>query len=115
MLQTVVNEVCGDYAVSSAAAWREAVTKYRLEDAQIQPMITLAATDNWIAFTARYIVDYRKRRFVKDRLFTRFLEEVDKSDNKIRLASATFEVVNLPRLDVRFGGGSATVDPRYVP
>lgn len=114
-LRAVVKQVCGDYAVESEVAWREAVAKYRLEDAQIQPMITLAATDNWIAFTARYIVDYRKRRFVKDRLFTRILEEVDKSDHKIRLASATFELVNLPRLDVQLGAGSATVDPRYVP
>ena len=115
VLEQVVNEICGDYAVESLAAWRTAVNKYRLEEARIEPMITLAANDNWIEFTARYIVDYRKRRFVKDRLFTRFLEEVDKSANQIRLASATFELVNLPRLDVQFSEGKAAVEPQYVP
>ena len=95
-LEAIVNEVCRDYAVESREAWERAVNKYRLEPARIEPMITLAANDNWIEFTARYIVDYRKRRFVKDRLFTRILEEVDKSNNKIRLASATFELVNIP-------------------
>ncbi len=111
----VVDEICKDYALQSRESWKEAVLKYQLEDARIEPMITLAANDNWIEFTARYIVDYRRRRFVKDRLFTRLLEEVDKSGNRIRLASATFELTNLPRLEVQLPGGKATVDPQYVP
>jgi hypothetical protein len=49
--------------------------------------VTLAANDNWIQFTARYVVDYRQRRTVRDRLYTRILEEVDRSANRIRLAS----------------------------
>jgi small-conductance mechanosensitive channel len=114
-LENVVTEVCGDYAVQSLASWEKAVHKYRLEPAKIEPMVTLVANDNWIEFTARYIVDYRRRRFVKDRLFTRMLEEVDRSENRIRLASATFELVNMPRLDVRFGEGTGNVTPEYVP
>lgn len=111
----VVNEICRDYASQSREAWKKTVMKYRLEDAQIEPMITLAANDNWIEFTARYIVDYRRRRFTKDRLFTRLLEEVDKSGNRIRLASATFEVTNIPRLELEFAEGKGVVDPKYVP
>lgn len=114
-LNEVVNEVCKDYAIESAEAWKQAVNRYRLEEARIEPMITLAATDNWIEFTVRYIVDYRKRRFVKDRLFTRILEEVDKSEHRIRLASATFELSNLPRLDIQFSNGKGAVDPQYIP
>lgn len=115
MLDEIVNEVCKDYAVQSAEAWRLAVNRYQLEAARIEPMITLAATDNWIQFTIRYIVDYRRRRFVRDRLFTRILEEVDKSGNRIRLASATFELTSLPHLDIQFSNGKGAVDPRYVP
>jgi hypothetical protein len=37
---------------------------------------------------------------MKDHLFTRIPEEVDKSDNQIRLASATFEVVTGSTLDI---------------
>ncbi len=115
ILDGVVNEICKDYAVQSREAWKTAVNRYQLEEAKIDPMVTLAANDNWIEFTVRYIVDYRKRRFVKDRLFTRFLEEVDKSENRIRLASATFELTNLPRLDIQFAGGKGAIDPKYVP
>ncbi|MEO9250785.1 MAG: mechanosensitive ion channel domain-containing protein [Gemmatimonadaceae bacterium] len=98
MLENVANEVCGEFAVHSHEAWARAVKKYLLEPARIEPMVTLVANDNWLEFTTRYIVDYRRRRFVKDRLFTRILEEVDKSQNRIRLASATFEVVGVPPL-----------------
>lgn len=114
ILCKVVDEICHDYAVQSREAWSQAVMKYQLSEARIEPMVTLAATDNWIEFTARYIVDYRRRRFVRDRLFTRMLEEVDRSQNRIRLASATFEVVGLPRLDVQFADGRGRVDASYA-
>ena len=112
MLRRVVDEVCRDYAAQSRDAWETAVRVYRLEDVQVEPMITLAVNDNWIEFTARYVVDYRKRRSTKDRLFTRILEEVDKSENRIRLASATLELTDIPRLDVRFSRGAETSNPR---
>lgn len=69
--------------------------------------ITLHATDNWIEFTVRYVVDYRKRRWMKDHLFTRILEEIDKSNDRIQLASATFEVVSGSTLDVHLSRGHA--------
>jgi small-conductance mechanosensitive channel len=100
MLERVANEVCGEFASQSAEAWETAVHKYLLEPARIEPVVTLVANDNWLEFTTRYIVDYRKRRTVKDKLFTRILEEVDNSKGQIRLASSTFEVVGLPALKI---------------
>jgi len=103
----VVNEVVATYAVESREAWKAVVEKYLIEAAAIDPMITIRATDNWIEFTARYIVDYKKRRFTKDRLFTRMLEEIDKSENRIRLASATFELVPGSTMDVQLSRKAA--------
>ena len=34
-------------------------------------------------FTLRYIVDYKRRRITKDRLFTRILEEVDQTNGRV--------------------------------
>lgn len=115
MLVGVADEVCKDFATHSQEAWKAAVNKYRLEDAPVAPAVTLVANDNWLQFTLRYIVDHRKRRSVKDELFTRILEEVDKSANRIRLASATFELVSLPGLDVSFAHGKGVVDSKFVP
>lgn len=52
---------------------------------------------------------------MRDRLFTRILEEVDKSQNRIRLASATFEVTNIPRLNLQFSAGKGSIEPEYLP
>ncbi|MEO7032923.1 MAG: hypothetical protein ABI548_03735 [Polyangiaceae bacterium] len=115
MLTEIADEVCKDYALASRAAWRAAVAKYRLEDAQVEPLVTLVANDSWLQFTVRYVVDYRKRRSVKSQLFTRILEEIDRTGDRIRLASATFELVNVPQLDISFADGKAKVEPRYMP
>ena len=115
MLDQVANEVCGDYARKSRESWHRAVRKYALEDAPVEPMVTLVADENGLKFTVRYIVDYRHRRAVRDRLFTRILEEVDKSNNRIRLASTTMEIVSLPAFDVSIKDGSGSVQSRYVP
>jgi small-conductance mechanosensitive channel len=114
-LRRVVDEVCHDYAVQSQASWQSAVRRYQLDEVPIVPLITLEANDNWIEFTARYIVDYKLRRTVKDRLFTRILEEVDKSSDQIRLASATLEITNLPRFEVDVAAGKGRIDSRFVP
>ena len=101
ILLGICKDILGDYAVASRKAWEDVVREYKLEDASVEPMITLKLTDNWIEFTARYIVDYRKRRACKNLLFRRFLQAVDASHEKIRLASSTFELVPGSFLDVR--------------
>lgn len=101
MLRGLVNEVLSGYASEVKDSWLRMLRQYRLEEANVEPMITLKATDNWIEFTVRYVVDYRKRRWMRDHLFTRILEEIDKSENRIRLASATFEMVPGSTVDVR--------------
>lgn len=104
MLHGLVQEVLGGYAAEVRGSWVEMVRKYRLEEANVEPLVTLRATDNWIEFTVRYVVDYRKRRWTKDFLYTRMLEEIDKSGNRIRLASATFELVPGSTMDVHVTG-----------
>ncbi|MEZ4410171.1 MAG: mechanosensitive ion channel [Polyangiales bacterium] len=115
MLVGIGQEVCADYAAASKDAWSAAVMKYRLEIATVDPMVTMVATDNWLEFTLRYVVDYRKRRSVKNELFTRILEEVDKSEGRVRLASATFEVVNVPGFEVTARDGGMSVASKYQP
>ena len=101
MLRRVVDEIVAGHAAPFRESWLRMTHQYRLEEEGIDPMITLQATDNWIQFTVRYVVDHRKRRSTKDYLFRRILEEVDKTQNRIRLASATFEMVSGSTLNVR--------------
>jgi small-conductance mechanosensitive channel len=95
VLQRVAEEVMGDFARRSGESWKTVVKKYLIEDARVEPMITLRADENWVEFTVRYIVDYKQRRTAKDLLFTRILEEVEASEGRILIASAAFEITNV--------------------
>lgn len=101
ILEKVAIEVVGDYSSKAEIAWKGIVRKFLIEDASVSPMVTLVANDNWIEFTLRFVVDYKLRRITKDRLFTRILEEIDLTNGRVAMASATFELVGAPALDIR--------------
>lgn len=101
ILNDVANEIVGDYATSAIESWNEMVKKYLLEDAGVEPIISLVANDNWMEFTVRYVVSFKKRRSTKDELFTRILDEFEKTGGKVAFASATFHLVETPTIDVR--------------
>ena len=91
----VTNEVCGKYAEDSKAVWVEMQDKFRIEKAQVEPMVTMMFDENWMTFTIRYIVDYTKRRTTKDILFTRLLEEINKREDLLMIATTAMEVTNI--------------------
>lgn len=101
MLLKIATEVAGDLTKQSKEKWNKLVNKYLLENAQTEPMVTVTANDNWVEFTIRYVVDYKKRRFTKNELFMRILTEAEKASFKIKFASATFQVVEVPELNVK--------------
>ncbi len=79
----------------------EMVEKYLIEDASVEPMVTLVAHDNWIDYTIRYVIDHKRRRTTKDLLFEKILEAAESSKGKIQLASATFELTAAPTVNVK--------------
>jgi len=100
ILLKVGTEVAGDLSTKSRAQWQELKSKYRLEEAQTEPMVSLVANDNWVEYTLRYIVNYKKRRATKTALYTKILTEVDATQGEIKFASATFELVGAPDFKV---------------
>ena len=101
ILQKVADEVVGEYVPQAQAEWKNLVRKYLIEDASIEPMVTLVTTDNWMEFTLRYVVDYKARRIKKDQLFTRILDEFLSTDGHVAFASMTVHLVETPVFDVR--------------
>ncbi len=94
----------GDYAKGARKAWADVVGKYMIEDARVEPVVTLSANQNWIELTLRYIVDYKVRRGTKDRLFTRILEEIDGTQDRVGIAASTLNIEKVPPLSVTVGG-----------
>ncbi len=92
--------VAGDLTRPSQEKWDAMRNKYRLEEAQTAPMISLVANDNWVEFTLRYVVSYKKRRATKTELFTKILTAIEGTNGKIKFASATFDLVGVPEIKV---------------
>jgi len=91
----VTEDICGQYASDSLKTWSKMTDKYNIENAKVEPMISLKFDENWITFTIRYIVDYKLRRTTKDKLYTRLLEEIQKYDNIIMIATSSMEITNI--------------------
>ena len=101
ILENAMLEIVGDVVPRAKEAWRSMIEKYPLDKERVEPVVTLVTTDNWMEYTARYVVDYRQRRAVKNQLFTRILEETGKTEGRVAIASATFHLVETPPFDVR--------------
>ncbi|MEL7246215.1 MAG: mechanosensitive ion channel domain-containing protein [Cyanobacteria bacterium J06573_2] len=101
ILEKVTLEVTGEYIYQAKQQWHKMTDKYLIEDAKIEPTVTLIANDNWMQFTIRYPVNYKQRRIKKDELFTRILDEFENTNGKVSFASATFELVEAPTINVR--------------
>ena len=92
--------IAGDLTARSKEKWVGLQQKYRLEDSQTEPLISLVANDNWVEFTLRFVVSYKRRRITKTELFTRILTDIEATKGEIKFASATFQLVDLPEIKV---------------
>lgn len=101
ILEEIGTEVAGDLTAKSKEKWTQLQSKYMLENAQTEPMVSLIANDNWVEMTLRYVVGYRKRRITKTELFTRILKRIDATNGKVKFASATFHLVEAPELSIK--------------
>jgi small-conductance mechanosensitive channel len=100
IFQRILIEITGDFTNNAQNAWKEMVSKYLIEAESVEPAIIMIINDNWLAFTLRYVVDFKKRRFIKDKIFTRILEEFEKADGRVSIASTTFQLTDAPVFNV---------------
>lgn len=92
----VLDEVCGDYAKQSQLKWNKMSNNFRVEEAQVLPMVTIVFDENWITFTLRYVVNYKKRRGTKDIIFSKILDELKDHEN-IQIASTAMEITDMTK------------------
>ncbi|WP_366187000.1 mechanosensitive ion channel domain-containing protein [Flavobacterium ovatum] len=100
LLLEIGNKVAGDLTQQSKEKWEQLQNKFRLEEAQTDPMVSLIANDNWVEFTLRYVVSYKKRRATKTELFIQILKSFEATNGAIKFASATFQLVEAPDFNV---------------
>ena len=92
VFEKIVNEVQGEYAKSASKKWVKMTEKFKLENAQVMPMVTMSFDQNWITFVLRFVVDYKKRRSTKDIISVKVLDAIRESNGRIEVATAAMEV-----------------------
>ncbi len=100
ILERVTADVGGDFVPGARKAWRGVVRKYLVEDARVEPMVLMTANDNWLEFTVRYVVDFKRRRTTKTALFERILDEFAATKGRVAVASTTLQIADVPPLRV---------------
>lgn len=99
----IASDLLADYVTESIAQWKKVVDRYYIEDANVEPTLAITMTDNWMQFNLRYIVDYKKRRYTKHLLSEMIGLEIEKTNGKVNLASATMEIIKIPTLNIEQG------------
>jgi len=86
IIQGVVDDVVGDYVNEAKLGWERLKEKYLVEDEKIEPMVTMIVnSDSKFEFTARYPVDFRQRRTVKDEVFSAVVSGFNKTEGAVKL------------------------------
>lgn len=101
IVKKATDEFLMGYAQFAKDNWEIMVNKYLIENANVEPSLMFVLNDNWVEFTLRYVVDYKKRGATKHKLFNEIYQAVMSSDGKVSFASATFELVGMPDLKVK--------------
>lgn len=99
LIEEAVRTNVESYTQASTEQWNKVTRKFLIEQARIEPAVTVAITDNWLEFTARYIVEYRKRRSTKDAITRTILTAIERHEEDVRFGSTTIEMVSPPVTD----------------
>jgi small-conductance mechanosensitive channel len=104
--ESILLDVARRYTVETSelgkATLEEMQRRYFMETVSTEPRVYWRLTDNWLELTVRFVTREHGIRDVKDRMSRDILDALDQAG--IGLASATFEITNLPALQVSLSG-----------
>jgi small-conductance mechanosensitive channel len=98
MLLRVATEAIGEYVVEARASWKTISDNYQSANPPLEPRVALVVEAGALEFSVSYVVDYAKRTALKDRLYTKIVEEVASSNGRLTWASAGVTVINRPEI-----------------
>jgi small-conductance mechanosensitive channel len=94
MLLRVAKLSIGEYVVEAQTSWKSVSENYQIAKPPLEPTVVLVVNNGSLEFTLDYVVDYTQRSIMKDKLFSRIVEEVKNSDGRIEWASSGVTVIN---------------------
>jgi small-conductance mechanosensitive channel len=92
----IATEHTKQYIPDAKETWEVVQQRFNVEKAKLEPMVSLAITDNWVDYTIRYIVAFDKRRVTKNDIFEAILIGVEANSERIQFGSTTLEITSFP-------------------
>jgi len=98
MLLRVAKEAIGEYLLEAQSSWKAISDNYQSANPPLAPTVALVINAGALEFTVSYVVDYTKPSAMKDRLFTRIVEEVANSNGRLEWASSAVTLISQPAI-----------------
>jgi small-conductance mechanosensitive channel len=89
----LAKEAVGDYLLEAQTSWKVISDNYQSANPALEPSVSLIVNAGSLEFSISYVVDYNRRTAMKDRLFTRIIEEIAQSNGKLQWSSTVTTVV----------------------
>ena len=91
----VGNKYTAQLQEDAEAKLTKLIDRFPLKQTKVEPTIYFVITDNWIEITLRFVMDAQEGRKVKAQLNRELLQQFEEEE-KITIASATFDIVGFP-------------------
>lgn len=98
ILLEVARRRTADLTAMGEAESRELQRRYFMAEPNFAPRVYWRMTDNWVELSVRFVANAHDVRELKDAMTREILEAYDHAN--IQIASATFEIVGLPPLQM---------------
>lgn len=104
LLLDIARRHTAEHQQLSEADRTELMRRYFMASADVSPRVYYRLTDNWLELTVRFVAREHGVRDLKDAMSRELLEQLERAG--IQVASATFEIVGLPKVEVAVDGAA---------
>lgn len=94
ILLETAEKYTGQYDKEAADDWEKLKVRYKVENASLENQVFLTFDGNAIEIRLRYIVNYRERRGVKDKLYSEIIQRFEQEKEHLEIATDILEVVS---------------------
>jgi small-conductance mechanosensitive channel len=96
MLLRIAEAAVGEYMGEARLSWKYISENFQIENPSLEPTVSLVVNAGSLEFSLSYVVDYTKRTAMKTQLFTKIVEEVANSKERLEWASQTITLTSQP-------------------
>lgn len=98
IIDAVGKTVQAEIVEAEKDSWSSFVRHNPADEEKLESVVTMSFDSNWIEFTLRYVVYPQIRRSTKDKLFSGILAGFEATQGKVKIASSTLQLTEVPAL-----------------